>query len=229
MQQLLRFRTKGGPRPGAGRKPMGPRAGEPHIRRPAVVDRFPLHLTMRVVRLLPSLRAERCMRRLRQALAGGRARPGFRLVHYAVQPDHLHLVVEAIDTRALTEGARGLCIRIARRLNRELGRAGKVFAERYHARALKTPREVRHALAYVLLQERRHAAKRGTGMTTRLDGCSSAPCFDGFSRSSPRWGPGGTDPLARLALRTVAPAESWLLTAGWRWHGLVDPAEVPGR
>jgi len=95
---------------------------------------------------------------LRAAFARGRRRPGFRLVQYAVQPDHLHFLVEAEDKKGLSEGVRGLCVRIARHLNAELGRAGKVFAERYHARALTSPREVRSVLAYVLLQERRHAA-----------------------------------------------------------------------
>ena len=165
---------------------------------------------------------------LRAAFARGRERFGFRLVQYAVQPDHLHFIVEAADKKALSEGARGLCVRVARRLNALLGRRGRVFAERYHARALKTPREVRHVLAYVLLQERRHAAKRRSGMTTSLDACSSAPCFDGFSRTSPRWGPDGLDELAREVMKTVARATSWLLTTGWRRYGLIDPAEVPG-
>jgi REP-associated tyrosine transposase len=227
-QLAFGYRTHGGFRPRAGRKPVGRRAGEPHAARSAVVGRLPLHVTMRVVRLLPSLRSERVMTVLRAAFARGRERFGFRLVQYAVQPDHLHLIVEASQKKALSEGARGLCVRIARHLNAELGRAGKVFAERYHARALATPREVRRALAYVLLQERRHAVKRRVGMTTSLDACSSAPCFDGFSRSSPRWGPEGTDEAAKAARATVVPAKTWLLTVGWRRHGLVDPAEVPG-
>ena len=142
-QLELGYRTHGCARPGSGRKPAGPRAGEPHVARPAVVGRLPLHVTMRVVRLLPSLRSERVMTVLRAAFARGRKRPGFQLVQYAVQPDHLHFIVEASDKQGLSEGARGLCVRIARHLNAELGRAGKVFAERYHARALSTPREVR--------------------------------------------------------------------------------------
>ena len=92
-QLQLGYRTHGGSRPGAGRKPAGPRAGEPHVARAVVVGRVPLHVTMRVVRLLPSLRSERAMRVLRAAFAQGRKRPGFRLVQYAVQPDHLHLTV----------------------------------------------------------------------------------------------------------------------------------------
>jgi hypothetical protein len=142
------------------------------------------------------------------------------LVQYAVQPDHLHLIVEASDKGALSSGVRGLSIRIARQLNGMLGRRGRVFADRYHSRQLKTPREVRNALAYVLLQAHRHAAKRRGGMATpAVDPCSSAPLFDGFSRGRPRAGPWN---------ETVVEAGTWLLSVGWRRHGAIDPLEIPG-
>jgi hypothetical protein len=131
------------------------------------------------------------------------------------------LIVEASDKRALSSGMQGLSIRIARQLNGMLGRRGRVFAERYHARQLKTPRETRNALAYVLLQVQRHAAKGRSGMSTALiDPCSSAPLFDDFT--------GGRRPRAGPWDETVVPAEMWLLRVGWRRYGKIDPFEVPG-
>jgi REP element-mobilizing transposase RayT len=217
-QQTFTYRTWGGARKGAGRKPTGARAGEAHARRPAVEARLPLHLTMRVAGV-PSLRSERCMKVMRQAFRKGKERGGFRLVQYAVQANHLHLIVEARNRRVLSSGARGLAIRIAMRLNVMLRRGGKVFAERYHAVALGSPRQVRRALAYVLLQQRRHGAKRGVGITDALDACSSAPMFDGFTRGAPRAGPWSD---------TVVEAGTWLLSVGWRRHGAIDPREIPG-
>ncbi len=159
---------------------------------------------------------------LRRAFREGRVRGGFRLVQYAVQPDHLHLIVEASDKAALSTGMQGLSVRIARQLNGMLGRRGGVFADRYHARQLKTPREARNALAYVLLQARRHASKATGGRSTPvIDPCSSAPLFDGFSGTrAPRAGPWD---------ETVVAARMWLLTTGWRRHGKIDPREIPGR
>jgi hypothetical protein len=151
---------------------------------------------------VPTLRSQRCIKVMRTAFEGGKDRFCFRLVQYAVQPNHLHLIVEAKDKRALTNGARGIAIRIAKRLNHLLGREGKVFAERYHAVALGSPRQVRRALAYVLLQERRHAAARRGALTTALDRCSSAPGFDGFKNVAPRAGP-WTDTVVEA--RDVAP------------------------
>jgi REP element-mobilizing transposase RayT len=217
-QQSFIYKTWGGSRVGAGRKPKGARPGEEHVERPAVVKRYPLHLTMKVAGV-PNLRSERCMTVVRQAFRGGRARDGFRLVQYAVQPDHLHLIVEADDKRALGGGARGLAIRIAMRLNAMLRRRGRVFSDRYHAVALETARHTRRALAYVLLQDRRHRAAQGVGISTKRDECSSAPAFDGFASGRPRAGPWSD---------TIATATTWLLTVGWRREGVIDPAEVPG-
>ena len=100
------------------------------------------------------------------------------MLHFSVQGDHLHLLVEARDNPALSSGARGLSIRTARAVNKVLGRRGRVWGDRYHARALTTPREVRHGLVYVLMNVKKHRpAWRG------LDPCSSARWFDGFRHS----------------------------------------------
>ena len=191
----------------------------PHGRRPALDARCPVHVTLRVARGLPSMRCQVSIAAARRAFAAGRGGEGFRLVHYAIQADHLHLLIEADDARALTRGMRGLSIRLARAVNRVFRRRGRVIAERYHARSLGTPREVRRALAYVLLQTRRHARQKGVGMTTAFDPCSSALVFDGWTRGSPREGPWTA---------TVVQARTWLLSKGWRMHGLIDPSEIPG-
>ena len=77
-------------------------------------------------------------------------RAGFRITTFSVQDDHVHLLVEAADRAALVSGARGLQVRLARTINRATGHRGRVMGDRYHVRALRTPREVRIALVYVL-------------------------------------------------------------------------------
>lgn len=85
---------------------------------------------------------------LHAAFAGAIEDRGVRLTHYSIQGNHLHLIVEAEDREALSFAMRALTIRIALGLNRLVGRKGKVFADRFHAHVLRTPREVRHAIAY---------------------------------------------------------------------------------
>ena len=81
---------------------------------------------------LPSLRGGRLFSEVRFALAAGRGRFGLRLVHFSVQSNHLHLIVEAADARALARGMQGLLVRVARAVNRTLVRRGRLFADRYH-------------------------------------------------------------------------------------------------
>ena len=209
---------RGGLRAGAGRKR---RTHElPHARRPKLDPRKPLHVTVRLRSGLPSLREQALLLRVRAALTGGKERFGARVVHYSVQRDHLHLIVEAGDRRALSRAMRGLGVRVARGLNGLLRCAGRVIGDRYHARPLGTPREVRNALRYVLLNARRH------GRDVLFDRASSCAAFDGWSRgdASRVLSPHELEAIAR----SVAPAKTWLARVGWRRRGLIDPASRPG-
>ena len=150
----------------------------------------------------------------------GRMRFGFRLVHYSVQRDHLHLLVEAVDRRALTRGMQGLEIRMAKALNALRYERGKVFADRYHVRALRTPREVRNALSYVLNNYRRHQYKKKQILRARwLDPYSSSTYFDGWKEIR-------AEPLGDEA--PVLEPATWLLRVGWRRHGPIPIDEIPG-
>ena len=211
----------GGSRPGAGRKP-APDAPILHRSREGFGARQACHVTLKTRSGVPSLRSVRLVREVERSFSKLLKRRDFRLVHYALQGDHAHLIVEAKDPEALGRGMKALGARLARAVNRTFRRKGPVLADRYHLRVLRTPREVRSALAYVLLNARRHARK-ASGVL-RCDPASSGRWFDGWRR---RPEPG---PLqAGLRSPAVARARSWLLRVGWRRHGLIDPLEVPGR
>jgi len=211
----------GGSRPGAGRKP-APDARTLHRPRERLDAQQACHVTLKVRPEVPSLRSVRLVRELERSFARLRKRRDFRLVHYSLQGNHAHLIVEARDPEALGRGMKALGARLARAVNRTFRRRGPVLADRYHLRVLRTPREVRSTLAYVLLNARRHARK-ASGVC-RCDPASSGRWFDGWRR----WPEAG---LLQAGLRSppVARARSWLLRAGWRRHGLIDPLEVPGR
>src|SRR5206468_2104105 len=117
----------------------GARAGAPHLPRPTLAPRFPVHATWRMAGGVWNLRTRRCFSALARAMHGGAARFGFRLVHYSVMGNHVHLLVEAPDRRALSRAMKGLGVRIARALNRVMQRRGPVLGDRYHAHILRTP------------------------------------------------------------------------------------------
>lgn len=212
-QSLLDFRPWGGARAGAGRKRRGPRARVPHRRRPPLASRHPVHVTARVREGLPDLREPRARRALEPALVAGAERFGFRLVEYSVQSNHVHMIVEAKGRDALSRGMQGLLVRLARALNRCWGRTGSVFGDRYHGRILRTPREVRHALAYVLCNARKHGVRIARG---RPDPCSSGASFGGWRH------------LAARVARRLPDARTWLLGVGWKRHGGIEIDVVPG-
>ncbi|HEY4106148.1 MAG TPA: transposase, partial [Polyangiaceae bacterium] len=175
---------------------------------------------------------------LRLALAKAtRARTDFRVVQFSVQRDHLHLIIEASGNTALSRGMQGLAIRIARQLNRLLGRTGKLWADRFFSRVLRSPRVVRSALAYVLDNFRKHRESR-MGIVARIDPYSSAPYFSGFRElggrtpwelaASPAWplSPRGVQPPKTRSELPVLRARTWLALHGWRKGGALTTNHV---
>ena len=195
-----------------------------HREREAVPGWCPVHVTLRVKANLPSLRNARLVTEWRRSLAEASERGSFRVAHYSLLGDHAHLIVEAHGKHALACGMKSIGARLARAVNRANDSTGPVLDGRYHHRSLRTPREVRRALAYVLLNARRHLAKRRrlARGPTFLDPASSARWFDGWQVQVPGCTPDASEP------REVARARSWLLRIGWRRHGLLDPAELLG-
>ncbi|HEX4516224.1 MAG TPA: transposase [Polyangiaceae bacterium] len=206
----LHFERKwGGRREGAGR-PRGTRRTVAHRARPIHRARLPLHVTVRTRSGLPSLREDALAPHVRDVIATA-SRDAFRVLHFSIQTNHVHLIVEATDTVALSRGMQRLDSRIARRVNALVGVRGTFWRERYHARTLASPRAVRNAIVYVLMNARKHGFR-----VTGVDAWSSAPWFDGFAE--------------RRADATDAPVRAprtWLAGVGWRRRGLVHLAERP--
>jgi REP element-mobilizing transposase RayT len=207
----------GGKRRGAGRKPAGPRARVSHAKRPEHKARHPVHVTLRAKAGLPSFRQQRIYALIAQVIRDQRRRrykDVFRVVHFSIQSNHLHLIIEA-DTTAgshpLRSGVSGLAIAIARRLNAMLKRKGKVWDDRFHRHDLTTPTETRRCLAYVFDNYVHHGERTfGEGV---LDAYSTAWLFEGWDKphvlfsDEDRW------------RWPVCPAKTWLLTKGYAYHG----------
>jgi putative transposase len=213
----------GGKRAGAGRKPKpaAARTSVAHRARPVHKRRHPVHITVRARKGLPSFRHQRVhamLQRILECQTKRAYRSDFQVVHYSIQSNHLHLIIEATDKRWMRSGVSGLVIAFAKQLNALLERlTGKVWGERYHSRELTTPREVRNALVYLLQNFKKH------GVTTEgpvVDHFSSALLFDGWKEhivTVPE-----PDPWPARKPRT------WLLGAGWSLrHGLLSPHEGP--
>lgn len=236
----------GGRRRGAGRPN---RSGlQAHVRRAKLTGHQPVHVTLRLVPGLPSLRRKDVFRVLQQAVRRARSK-GFGAAHFAILSNHVHLILEP-DRKGPGRAIQSLGISFARRLNGLLGRQGAVFRERYHMRVLESPMQAHNTLAYVLCNESRHRRKalaaedlRGAkkprrigppGFDIRLDPFSSAYAFSNWkwllgrrprvelTSWSQNWIAGWLDEI-------LVPPRTWLLTRGWIGAGLLPihrPSEV---
>jgi REP element-mobilizing transposase RayT len=233
-QVELVFRTRGGKRRGAGRKPKGPRASERHKARPEHDPRHPVHVTLRIVGSVGGLRCRDLYLAFREATIVTASREDFRIVHMSIQRDHVHLIVEADSKAALSKGMQAFSISAARQINKAITarggerRTGKVIADRFHARPLTSPRAVRNTVAYVLLNWRRHGEDRAAiARSWRVDPFSSGPVFAGWKElagSPVMWPLRPTyQPLIVWRPRT------WLLRCWDQLHPPISLEEVPGR
>jgi putative transposase len=172
-----------------------------------------VHVTLRARQGLPSLRSSRVFPALRRSLSASH-KAAFRVVHFSVQSDHVHLVIEGDTPLALVRGVQGMAVRCAKAVNRVVGRRGSVWSSRYHSRALRTPSEARRGLVYVLLNFRKHLRA-----APAVDPRSSGPWFVGWRRRPP--------PPA--AVSPVEPPRTWLAAVGWRRAGgAIALDETPG-
>ena len=101
----FRPRGRGGARPGAGR-PRTRRSRVPHRSRGGVPGHCPVLVTLRVLDDVPGLRCAQFVGEFRKTLRKGARRPGFRVVHYSIQDDHAHFLVEAQGKVCLANGMR---------------------------------------------------------------------------------------------------------------------------
>ncbi len=213
----------GGKRDGAGRKPMGKKSGTPHRKRYAVDEDSPLMITMKICKGLPSLRCKQAHDLWRDILRViRRERKDFRIIHYALMGNHIHMLVEGDSAEAVSKGMISLQVRFARRWNKMLGRKGKVFADRYHHLLIDSPHAARRAIAYVLNNARKHGIRLVNGL---FDPYSSAPLFHGWKLLD-----GFKEEINDVKLQDVVsePRSSLLVTD---WHmagGLIYPRTVPG-
>src|SRR5574341_762206 len=190
--------------------PVRRRSNVPHTTRPEVSG--PCHVVLRICRGLPWLRTPNTYRVLERCFRRCKEKKGFRIVEYSVQGDHVHLIVEASNRRKLTRGMQGLAICVAKNLNRFWRRKiGRVFDDRYFARALETIKQMQRALRYVLMNARKHGTWNSTD---RPDPFSSGPWV--------RW---NSIYHFRRPLRSppiVRARHEWLLVLGYRFLNLAS-------
>jgi REP element-mobilizing transposase RayT len=229
-------------------RPRKPGAGVPHVTREPFDKTRALHITLRVLEVIGRLRTRRAYMAIREAAITVLTHEAFRIVQMSIESTHLHLLVEADSRAALSTGMKAFEISAAKHLNAAFSNAGgwwerkraarlghalpkrrkgRVFSDRYHETHIKSPRQARHALAYVLNNWRRHREdRRADARSWRIDPFTTGWAFDG-------WKERADTPFAFKLRETYQPTpvwlpKTWLLREGWRRYGLIGLREVPG-
>lgn len=232
VEQLGLFKSRGGKRRGAGRKPKGTRAGARHKRRPKLAARYPVHVVLRVAADVGSLRRRETYHAIRKATERAVGHDDARIAQLSIQSNHIHLLVEANDERSLARLMQGFQVSAARHINAAIvdtsghRRRGAVFPDRYHATIITTPKQARHTISYVLLNWKRHNEHRSdVARTWKIDWYSSSISFTDWAEYSdpdfPRIGPPNHIPLC------VRPPQTWLLRTGWKLDGTISCLDTP--
>jgi len=217
---LFTNRGRGGRRTGAGR-PRSIDSLQWHHTRPEFKSTEPLHINIKLIKGLPTLRAKNKFKLIKRAILNARVR-GLRIIHFSIQSTHIHLLIESENKRELGRGMQSFCISLARSLNGFLKRQGKVFVERYHLHILKTPTEVRNALRYIFMNFAKH-----TRTPHRFDAYSTLVCFPdkiklGLARVNTyaifknKFNRQKYQEYKEEMSLLLAPAQSWFLNFGWK-------------
>jgi REP element-mobilizing transposase RayT len=209
MPKQLAFKTHGGRRKGAGR-PNKTRTVN-HMTRARVDFRKPLHITMRLQEGVPNIRNKTLLKQFKKS-ANQAAKFELHVIHFSLLRNHLHMIVEAKDNEALALGMRSLAGRFGKQIRRHAGGKGRVFQGRYHLKTIKSARQMRRTLEYVLLNYAKH-----TKLPEHLDPFSSAY---GFKHWKDLLGL-RFNPVIAVQTRNpfetgLAPPRSWLAREGWR-------------
>ena len=233
--QQLRGARKGEKRKGVGRPKKGERASERHVKRGFLRASEPVHVILRAHPEVGSLRRDAVFHAIREALITvWKLEDSFRVIQFSVQRTHIHLLIEAQDRMALARGMQAFGISAAKHINALIvdadgkRRRGPVFPDRYFVRILRTPRQVRNCLMYVLNNWRHHGEdKEVRSRGWKLDPFSSAVTFEGWKEREHADGQRFVQPPDYVAPLVWAPS-TWLLSVGWRKYGLISAFEVPG-
>jgi REP element-mobilizing transposase RayT len=137
---------RGGRRPNSGRKRIHSK-GVAHRTRPKVTSRTALHVNFKVK---TSIRNKDCINILKRAIINARLH-GLRVLHFSLESNHVHLIIEANNTSVLTKGMRSLTVTFSKGINK-----GRIQLERYHLHVLRTLHETRNAIHYVLFNHQKH-------------------------------------------------------------------------
>ena len=138
----------------AGRKPIHD-AGIRHTARPFLKRPASLHLTIKVRKNKAEIKNKSVLKLLKHAIQNAR-RQGLRVVHYSLEYDHVHLLIEAENNTILGKGMQSFGVTMAKGINRLKKLKGSVYKHRYHFRMISSVRQLKYVMNYIFTNGMKH-------------------------------------------------------------------------
>ena len=132
---------------GAGRPPIHD-AGIRHTERPVITRPSSLHLTVKIKSIKADLKNKSILKILKRAILNARKQK-LKIVHFSLEYDHLHLLVEASNNIELSKGMQSFGVTIAKAINRRCKLKGGVYKHRYDFRKITSSSELKKVLSYI--------------------------------------------------------------------------------
>lgn len=136
------------------------------------------------------------------------------VLHFSLQSNHVHLILECVNNKALANGMKSLAGGFGRAIRKCGGGEGPVFKGRYHLQLIKKPKQMKSGLAYVLLNQSKHEE-----LVPYSDRFSSSAHFHQWKKLLGK----DTGPLLpsrqkhrRLLPNYLSSPRSWLAQEGWQ-------------
>ncbi|MBC7430062.1 MAG: transposase [Bacteriovorax sp.] len=132
------------------------RAGRPaindrgirHIRRDRITKPTSMHLTIKVREYKADIKSKRILRALHHAIIRARLKK-LKVIHYTLEYNHVHLLVEASDHKVMHRGMQALGISLSKSINKIKCLKGTVYKHRYHLKRLTSTQQLKNVLHYI--------------------------------------------------------------------------------
>lgn len=131
----------------AGRKAIHDRAIR-HTERPKFKNARSLHLTIKVRENKADIKSIKLLKALHHAIKRARLMK-LKIIHYTLEYNHVHLLVEADTHHALHRGMQAFGISFSKAINKTKRLKGTVYKHRYHFRQICSSRELKNVLHYI--------------------------------------------------------------------------------
>ncbi|MEI8348179.1 MAG: transposase [Pseudomonadota bacterium] len=156
-QQPTLFNPKAAGRPRISRSDKTP---VPHRLREEIPKKKPVHVVWHLNPHVPPCRRKNILLIFKKAVLKGRLM-GLKVIHFSLMNNHLHLLIETENKKALAKALQSFAISFTKRLKNFNGlKKTPIFKERYFCHILKSLREVKHAIHYILMNGKKAGLSR---------------------------------------------------------------------